>query len=173
MYRSLYHEIRATGTALVAAAVCAAVTGAVRGFPPLPGAPPGTAVAVASGVTALVLLLDVVFDVRSYRAAAPLAEDVALPPDEPLRGHLFLPGLFPVIALPTLAMALAWEPWTALMPLPTAAGWLLKATTVAVWERRNGKLLWRRSVPLGSWKLATSPVSRRPATRTATGAPDV
>ncbi|CAL9552858.1 hypothetical protein SUDANB176_04481 [Streptomyces sp. enrichment culture] len=171
MYRSLYHELSATGTALAAAAVCAAVTGAVRGLPPLPDRPSGTSAAVACGVLALVAVLEVTFDVRSYRAAVPLAEDVALPPDEPLRKHLFLPGLFPVTALPPLAAALAWEPWVAVTPLVIAAGWLLQATTVAVWERRNGTLLWRRSVPLGSWEFATSPVSRRPATRTATGAP--
>ncbi|GGQ06173.1 hypothetical protein GCM10010279_11820 [Streptomyces mutabilis] len=74
------------------------------------------------------------------------------------------------MAVPTLTAALVWGPWLALLPPASAAHRGMQALLVTVRERRNGRLLWRRPT-MGAVGLATSPLSPRPPTRTATGAP--
>jgi hypothetical protein len=62
-----------------------------------------------------------------------------------------------------------WEPWTAALSLWSALDWLGQAAITAHWERgQHGLLLWRdRADSSRPWELS---VSRRPTTRTATGA---
>lgn len=170
MDRKLYHETRSTGTALAAAAVCVVVTSAVHGIPPLPGWDTRRFLWALLGFLALWALGESALEVRRFGRAAPLADGVELPPDTPLRGRLFLPGLFPVLALTSLVPALVWEPWFAVLPLTWVVDWGLQAVVIAVWERRTGRLLWRRST-MGNVGLVTSPVSGRPPTRSATGGP--
>ncbi len=170
MDRSLYHETRSTGAALAATAVCALAGGAVHGFEPLPAGDVRRFSVWLLGLVVLSVLVELVVDVRRFRKAVPLADDAGPPPDEPLRGRLFLPGLFAFMALPTLVAALVWGPWLALLPLASAAQWGAQALVIAVWERRNGRLLWRKPT-MGDVGLATSPLSPRPPTRTANGAP--
>ncbi|MFJ8143731.1 hypothetical protein ACIQ6R_01480 [Streptomyces sp. NPDC096048] len=168
--RKLYHETRSTGTALAAAAVCVVVTGAVHGIPPLPGWDTRRFLWALLGFLALWAVGELFLKVRRFRGAAPLADDVEPPPGVPLRRRLFLPGLFPVLALSSLVPALVWEPWFAVLPLAWVVDWGLRAVVIAVWERRTGLLLWRTSTT-GNVGLATSPVSERPPTRNATGGP--
>ncbi|MDN3249475.1 hypothetical protein ACFW4O_05635 [Streptomyces mutabilis] len=170
MDRILYHETRATGAALAATAVCAVAGGAVHGFDPLPAGDAGRFPLWLLGLVVLSVLVELVVEVRRFRKAVPLADGVEPPPDEPLRERLFLPGLFAFMAVPTLVAALVWGTWPALFPLASAAHWGTQALLVTVWERRNGRLLWRKPT-MGDVGLATSPLSPRPPTRTATGAP--
>ncbi|MFI8949243.1 hypothetical protein ACIGO6_22325 [Streptomyces sp. NPDC053750] len=164
--RSLDHETRSTGSALAAAALCAAAGGAAHGFPPLPPADVRRFLVALLGILALTVFLELVVDVRRFGRAVPLADDVALPPERRPRERLFLPGLFGVVVVPTLVATLVWGSWVALLPLVLVAQWGAQALAVALWERRNGRVLWR--APGGP---VTSPVSPRPPTRTATGAP--
>ena len=171
MDRFLYHETRATGAALVATAVCAVAGGAVHGFQPLPAGEAARQFPVwLLGLVVLSVLVELVVEVRRFRKAVPLAADVEPPPDEPLRERLFLPGLFAFMAVPTLVAAVVWGAWLALFPLASAVHWGTQALLITVWERRNGRLLWRKHT-MGNVGLATSPLSPRPPTRTATGAP--
>ncbi|MFI8190730.1 hypothetical protein ACIF8T_18280 [Streptomyces sp. NPDC085946] len=170
MYRQSHHEVKAAGTALAAAAVDTAVTSAVRGLPPVSVEEAGRGLLTLLGVMALTVVFELVFVTRDYRAAIPLAEDTELPPDEPLHRRLVSPNALPVLVLVTLVPALAWEPRFALLPLAMAASWAADASVVRFWERRNGRLVWR-DVPLSGASYATSPVSRRPPARTASGAP--
>lgn len=55
--------------------------------------------------------------------------------------------------------------------LLVASDYLAKAAVGGLWQRRHGKLLWRISDEDGEHRLAYSPVSPPPTTRTATGAP--
>lgn len=175
MDRKLYHETRSTGTALAAVVVCVVVTGTVHGIPPLPGWDTQRFLWALLGFLALCAAGESALEVRRFRRAAPLADDVELPPDPSLRRRLFLPGLFPVLALTSLVPALVWEPWCAVLPLAWVVDWGLQAVVIAVWERRTGLLLWRRStmgnVGLVTSRLVASPVSGRPPTRSATGGP--
>ncbi|MGC9442705.1 hypothetical protein [Streptomyces sp. WG5] len=170
MDRSLYHETRSTGAALAATAVCAVAGGAVHGFELPPAGDTRRVFLALLALMVLSMLVELVVDVRRFRKAVPLADDVEPPPDERLRERLFLPGLFAFIVVPTTAAALAWGWWVALFPLTSAAEWGTQAVVITVWERRNGLLLWRKFT-MGNVGLATSPLSPRPPTRNATGAP--
>ncbi|MFI7402687.1 hypothetical protein ACIBW9_19860 [Streptomyces sp. NPDC049541] len=55
--------------------------------------------------------------------------------------------------------------------LLVASDYLAKGVVGGLWQRRHGKLLWRVSEEDGEHRLAYSPLSPPPATRTATDAP--
>ncbi len=173
MDRLVHHEVRAVLSVLAALAVALTVLGLVRGFsaPDRPGA-------LALYVGALLALLIVwtllkatrikwLGHVREFEKAVPTEDlDVVVPTDRFQRDRPFSPGLFGLYLVFALPVSF-WEPWALGVLLWSPLEWLGQAALVAHWERRNGLLLWRGHVGGRPWELS---VSRRPATRTATGA---
>lgn len=169
MDRYVHHELRSVYTALAALAVSLAVTSGVRGAP-LTAFGAGLFVTVMLAFTVISTLLHAtrikgIGELRDFESAVLLEQ---APADEvSLRRHPLNWWLFTVMAVSTLALALAYEPWIALLPLWPALAWLGQAWLAAEWERRNGKVLWRGHDTDAPWKLSVSP---RPLPRTAIGA---
>ncbi|MCX5050464.1 hypothetical protein [Streptomyces sp. NBC_00474] len=168
MDRYVHHELRSVYSALVALAVCVPVTTGVRGAPLTAG---GLGMFVTCGLafTVVSTLLHAsrvkwFGEVRDFERAVPLDQ---APPAVSLRTHPLNTWLLAAMLVPTLALAIAWEPWVALLPLWAALPWLGQAWLAADWERRNGKALWRGHDHDAPWKLSVTP---RPLPRTATGA---
>ncbi|MFC8140428.1 hypothetical protein ACFUKV_01455 [Streptomyces paradoxus] len=173
MDRLVHHELRAVVSVLAATAVALTTVGLVRGF----SAPsePGRLGLYAGGVLAFLLLwtllkatrLKWVGEVRDFEEATPVeGTGRPLPTERFLRDQPFSPRLCVLYLLFTVPLSL-WEPWAAVLPLWSALDWLGQAAIAAHWERRNGLVLWRGRVESRPWELS---VSRRPPTRTATGA---
>ncbi|GGL75072.1 hypothetical protein GCM10010129_18500 [Streptomyces fumigatiscleroticus] len=166
----MYRELRSTSTLSAVAAVSTAVTAAVRGLPPVPEeAGAVAAVVVAFQVLRLLRLLVPVrqsWKVRQFDAAPPLPDENTVTGDS-LARHPVVPELSFFFLLLLLAPALLWWPWWCwLFPAWLVTDWLGEAAPAALWERRNGKVLWRGE---NSADLYVSP--RSSPTRTATGAP--
>ncbi|MGW0496472.1 hypothetical protein ACWD0Z_13850 [Streptomyces sp. NPDC003007] len=174
--RLVHHELRAAVSVLAATAVALTTVGLVEGF----SAPsePGRLGLYIGGVLAFLLLwtlvkatgLKWIGAVRDFEKAVRLeGTDPALPTARFLRDKPFSPRLFVLCLLFTVPLSL-WEPWTAVLPLWSAVDWLGQAAVAAHWERGHGMLVWRGRVESRPWELS---VSRRPPTRTATGAQPV
>ncbi|MFF5963965.1 hypothetical protein ACFY64_09485 [Streptomyces collinus] len=174
--RLVHHELRAVLSVCAALAVALTALGLVRGIsaPDRPGA-------LALYFGALLALLVVwtllkatrlkwISHVRDFEKAVPVEDlDVALPTGRFLRDQPFSLRLFVLYLVLALPLAF-WEPWTLALLLWSALDWLGQAALSAHWERRTGLLLWRGHVGSRPWELS---VSRRPPTRTATGAQPV
>ncbi|MFF5520798.1 hypothetical protein [Streptomyces coeruleorubidus] len=171
MDRLVHHELRAVLSVCSALAVALTVLGLVRGF-----SAPDSALAKYVGVLLALLVvwtllkatrIKWISHVRDFEKAVPVEDvDVVLPTDRFLRDHPFSPGLFGMYLVFALPVAF-WDPWALGVLLWSPLDWLGQAALVARWERRNGLLLWRGHVGSRPWELS---VSRRPPTRTATGA---
>ncbi|MFE7232455.1 hypothetical protein ACWCRF_32290 [Streptomyces sp. NPDC002405] len=84
---------------------------------------------------------------RDFERAVPLNPDTVLPArGESLRRSLD-PGFVTVVVVPTLLLALFWEPWAALLPLIFVPDRLTGAAYAAYWERCYGVMLWQGHVP--------------------------
>ncbi|MDQ1016961.1 hypothetical protein [Streptomyces afghaniensis] len=173
MDRLVHHELRAVVSVLAATAVALTTAGLVRGFSP-PSDPGRLGLCVAAVLASVVVwtLLKATritwfSEVRDFEKAPPVEEaGPVLPAERFLRDRPFSPRLFVLYLLFAVPLSL-WEPWAALLPLWSALDWLGQAALAAHWERRHGLLLWRGRVASRPWELS---VSRRPPTRTATGA---
>ncbi|OUD02970.1 hypothetical protein [Streptomyces swartbergensis] len=105
---------------------------------------------------------------RDYDKAVPVEDTGAVvPADASLRDSWFNWPVLVLYLLFVLPISVFWEPWVTGIALWSALDWLGQAALVAHWERRHGLLLWRGHVGSRPWELS---VSRRPPTRTATGA---
>ncbi|MEU0727957.1 hypothetical protein [Streptomyces sp. NPDC006140] len=171
--RLVHHELRAVLSVFAALAVALTALGLVRGFsaPDRPGALAGYFGALLALLVLWTLLkatrIKWFSHVRDFEKAVPVEDlDVVLPADRFLRDQPISPGLFGMYLVLALPLSF-WEPWTLGVLLWSALDWLGQAALVAHWERRNGLLLWRGHVGGRPWELS---VSRRPPTRTATGA---
>lgn len=163
MDRLVHHELRACLAALLVIVVNAVVVGLVRGFPSV-RIDDRAALGIAGmlAIWALFTLLEGTRiewfgEVRNYDAATPLAPDTVLPPENFWHDRPVATRLLPLILVPTLALALFWEPWMCLMPLVLCLERAAKAAQVAHWERRNGRVLWRGRVEGSPWELSYSP----------------
>lgn len=173
MVRYVHFELRAAIGAAAALAVTAVVLCAVRGLPELSG----TWLLPFAAVTVVVALwagvrssrLKVVGRARTYEAAVPLENPPA--GGDTLRRRPFSPKAFAGFLAVALTLSLFWDPVVTLVLWWMALDWLSDGLVAARWERRNGVLLWRSDSRDEPWQLAYSPVSPRPPTRTATGAP--
>ncbi|GAP53356.1 hypothetical protein [Streptomyces azureus] len=173
MDRLVHHELRAVVSALAATAVALTTVGLVRGFSP-PSEPGRLGLYVAAVLASIVVwtLLKATrikwfSEVRDFEKAVPVEETgTVLPTERFLHDQPFSPRLFVLYLLFAVPLSL-WEPWAATLLLWSALDWLGQAALVARWERRHGLLLWRGHVESRPWELS---VSRRPPTRTATGA---
>jgi hypothetical protein len=171
--RLVHHELRAVVSVLAAAAVALTAVGLARGFSP-PSEPGRLGLYAAAVVASMVVwtLLKATrikwfSEVRDFEKAVRLdGTDPALTAKRFLRDRPFSPRMFVLYTLFAVPLAL-WEPWTAVICLWSALDWLGQAAVAAHWERRHGLLLWRGPVGGRPWELS---VSRRPPTRTATGA---
>lgn len=178
MDRLVHHELRCSLAALVTVAINVVVVGVVRGFSSVSF---DGAARLVGGVLAVVVLFKLLKatpikwfgEVRDFDAAAPVAPETALPTEDFWHDHPVNWQFMPVLLVPTLAVALIWEPWFAVMPLWMAVDWALQAALIVYWERKRGRVLWRGRVRSMPWELAYSPVSPPPPTRTATDAPPV
>ncbi|MET9526340.1 hypothetical protein [Streptomyces coeruleorubidus] len=173
MDRLVHHELRAVVSVLAAMAVALTTVGLVHGFsaPSEPGRLGLYVAAVLAWIVVWTLLkatrIKWFSEVRDFEKAVPVEESGAvLPTERFLRDQPFSPRLFVLYLLFAVPLSL-WEPLAALLPLWSALDWLGKAAVVAHWERGHGLLLWRGHVASRPWELS---VSRRPPTRTATGA---
>jgi hypothetical protein len=173
MDRLLHHELRAVLSAFAALALALTALGLVRGF----SAPerPGALALYLGGLLALLVVWTLLKStrikwfgqVRDFERAVPSEGAEGTPPtDRSLRDRPFALRLFVPFLVLGLGTAL-WEPWALGVLFWPALDWAGQAALVAHWERRNGLLLWRGRVGSRPWELS---VSRRPATRTASGA---
>ncbi|MET9680258.1 hypothetical protein [Streptomyces coeruleorubidus] len=173
MDRLVHHELRAVVSVLAATAVTLTTVGLVRGFsaPPEPGRLGLYTAAVLAWIVVWTLLkatrIKWFSEVREFEKAVRLdGTDPALATERFLRDRPFSPRMFVLYTLFAVPLAL-WEPLTAVIPLWSAVDWLGQAAVAARWERKHGLLLWRGHVDSRPWELS---VSRRPPTRTASGA---
>lgn len=162
MDRYIHHQLRSVYTALAALAVSVAVTSGVRGAPLTAYGVGWFALGLVAFTVVYTLLgatrLKWVGDLRDFESAAPLEH----PPtnDVSLRRRPLNWWLFTVMSVPTFTLAIAWEPWIALLPLWSAVAWLGQVWLAADWERKNGKVLWRGHDEDAPWKLSYSPAVR-------------
>ncbi|GGW90693.1 hypothetical protein [Streptomyces lomondensis] len=173
MDRLVHHELRAVFSVLAATAVALTASVLFHGFSP--PSDTGRLALYAAGVLALLLVWTLLrasrlrwfSEVRNFEKAVPV-EDIDPPgaAERLLRHRPFSPRLFVGYVLGAVPLAL-WQPLTTGIFLWSALDWLSEAAVAAHWERRNGLLLWRGRVDSRPWELS---VSRRPPTRTATGA---
>jgi hypothetical protein len=165
MDRYVHHELRSVYTALAALAVSLAVTSGVRGAPMTAYGAGTFALALIAFTVVFTLLgatrLKWVGEIRDFESAVPL--ETAPAHGISLRRHPLNWWLFTVMSVPTFVLAIAWEPWIALLPLWPTLAWLGQAWLAADWERRNGKVLWRGHDTDAPWKLSYSPGVRRGA----------
>ncbi|MFI6011561.1 hypothetical protein ACIBAG_22575 [Streptomyces sp. NPDC051243] len=176
MDRLVHHELRAALAALLAFVICAVAVAVVRG---IPTAPFGRAALYLGGLVALLAVFTLleatrikgVSEVRYFDAAVPVDPERALPPEDFWHDQPVSRRMFWFILVPTLPVALLWEPWVIVFPLGSALSWAGKAALVAHWERRHGRLLWRGHIASRPWELSYSPLSPPPPARTATDAP--
>ncbi|MGW0337964.1 hypothetical protein ACWD0J_40340 [Streptomyces sp. NPDC003011] len=173
MGRYVHDEVRAAIAAAAALSVTAAVLCAVRGFPELSGRwwlPHAVLIAVVALWTPVkASRLRWVGRARAYEAAVPLADPPA--GGDSLRRRPVRLTVFAGFLAAALAVSLLWEPALTLLLGWRALSWLTESLVAARWERRHGVLLWQGHDEDDPWKLACSPVSPTPPTRTATGAP--
>ncbi|MFF6915793.1 hypothetical protein [Streptomyces sp. NPDC012466] len=174
MDRYVHVELRGAVSAFTGTAIAAAVFTGVRGH--LPIRPHGLPLVIGIGlafVAASALLrrsrLKGFGVVREFDTA-PFVEDTGATPPAAvsLRRRPFSPGILAFSLVFALLVALLAEPSLLVVPPWLASDWLAHALVAARWERGNGLVLWRGHIPDEPWRLS---VSRRPPTRTATGAP--
>ncbi|NEC92240.1 hypothetical protein G3I71_42205 [Streptomyces sp. SID12501] len=177
MDRLVHHELRASLAALLAVVVSAVVVGLVRGFPSVRiGDRLASSIAALLAFWVLIELLKATRikwfgEVRDFDAATPVDPETVLPIEDFWHDRPVGLGLLPMMLVPTLVLALFWEPWMCLMPLLWGLEMAAKAARVAHWERKNGRVLWRGRVVSQPWELSWSPVGPRTPARTATEAP--
>jgi hypothetical protein len=177
MGRLVHHELRASLTALLAFVVSAVVVALVREFPPV--RTDGRFALHIAGWLALWVLFTLLKatrikwlgEVRDFDAATPVDPETVLPTEEFWPSRPIIWGFLPVLLVPTLVMALAWEPWVVLILLWLALDWTAKAARIVHWERKNRYVLWRGGVRSRPWELSYSPVRPPAPARTATDAP--
>ncbi|MFI1355247.1 hypothetical protein ACH4TV_17000 [Streptomyces sp. NPDC020898] len=175
MDRLLHHELRFSLTAVVAMVVSVVVVGPVRGFPSVNV----SYLSTFAGALALWVLLTLLRatripwfgEVRDFDAATPVDPETALPTEDFWHDRPVNLGFLPVLLVPALGLALAWEAWMCLMPLVWGLEVAAKAARVAHWERENGRVLWRGRVEGRPWELSYSPVGHGAPARTTTDAP--
>lgn len=170
MDRYVHHELRSVYTALAALAISVTATSGVRGAP-LTAFGLGWFLMAMLAFTVVYTLLGAtrlkwVGEIRDFEAAVPLEE---APAGVSLRRHPLNWWLFVVMLVPSFALALAWEPWVALLPLWSALAWSGQAWLAVDWERKHGRVLWRGHDQNAPWKLSYSPgrTSQGTARRTA------
>lgn len=176
MDRYVHAELRDASSAFTGTVVSMAVFAWVGGH--LPIRPHGLPLVIGIGlayVAASALLrgswLKRFSSVREFDAAPRLEDTGAAPPaGVSLRRRPFNPGVLGFTVAFALPVALFWEPVLIVVPPRLASDWPARALVAARWERRNGLVLWRGHDPDEPGRLS---VSRRPPTRTATGAPPV
>ncbi|MFJ8462970.1 hypothetical protein [Streptomyces swartbergensis] len=173
MDRLLHHELRAVFSVLAVVAVSVTAAGLAHGFVP---PEPGKVALYLAGLLAFAAVwtllkgtrLRGVSWIRDYDRAVPVEDTgVVVPAGASLRDGWFNWPVLVLFLLFVLPISVFWEPWVIGIALWSALDWLGQAALVAHWERRNGLLLWRGHVASRPWELS---VSRRPPTRTATGA---
>lgn len=162
MDRYVHHQLRAVYTAFAALVICVAVTSGVRGELMTSYGVGWFALGVVAFPVVFTLLaatrLKWVGDIRDFETAVSLEET---PDGVSLRRHPVNWWLFTVMLVPTLALAIGYAEWIALLPLWSALISLGQVWVAADWERKNGKVLWRGHDTDAPWKLSYSPGALR------------
>ncbi|MCI3278574.1 hypothetical protein [Streptomyces cylindrosporus] len=150
----------------VAVAVTAPVVFGVRGLPEGDGFKVALLLLLA-GISALFGLLAGTTrsnwlggEKREFESALPLTDpDAVLPtPRESLRRG-FDAGFVVILAVPSLALGLLWDPWAVGWAALFAPERIAKGVCLIFWERRHGIRLWRGRVaeqPLGKGQFLYS-----------------
>ncbi|MGW0712180.1 hypothetical protein ACWD4G_40605 [Streptomyces sp. NPDC002643] len=157
MVRYVHHQLVTAAEAAFALAVTVSVVHVIRDAPQLAAGVWKTGAVLVAFLTVCGVLSCSIdhegSERRDFETALPLTEqDPALPtPRESLR-RAFSVLWFCSVALPSLTVALLWEPLFAFWPLALVPDRIVKALCAARWERRHGLVLWRGQVagrPLG------------------------
>ncbi|MDV9174343.1 hypothetical protein R6V09_30075 [Streptomyces sp. W16] len=173
MVRFVHHELMASVAWLTGIMVGVTAAVVVRGSGPVRGDTVAQAVALVIGLFVLFTLVHAsglkhVSHKRDFETAVALPSDVRLPSNSPLYLLLRLP--YPLLFLAPGVFAFFLGNDSLFMAL-LATEWLGSAAVAVWWEHRHGRLVWRGYVHNEPWRLAYSPLSPPPPTRTATDAP--